>query len=99
MLLLKNTIETHQKLLALMVDRITPQITVALLDVFAREKILQDKSKCYNSLKTGHSVKIAHLNIVVLLVKGNITFLFVNLKLIRLRKITQVKTRHLKMNL
>ena len=26
-------------------------------DVFARKKILQDKSKCYNCLKTGHSVK------------------------------------------
>ena len=26
-------------------------------DVLARKKILQDKSKCYNSLKTGHSVK------------------------------------------
>ena len=65
-------------------------------DVFARKKILQDKSKCYSCLKTGHSVKIAHLNIVVLLVKGNITFLFVNLKLIQLRKITQVKTRHLR---
>ena len=26
-------------------------------DVIARKKILQDKSKCYNSLKTGHSVK------------------------------------------
>ena len=69
-------------------------------DVFARKKILQDKSKCYNCLKTGHSVKnCTYRNIVVLLVKGSITFLFVNLKLIRLRKTTQVKTRHLKMKL
>ena len=69
-------------------------------DVFARNKIQQDKSKCYNCLKTGHSVKnCTYRNIVVLLVKGSITFLFVNLKLILLRKITQVKTRHLKMKL
>ena len=68
-------------------------------DVFARKKILQDKCKCYSCLKTGHSVKIALRNIVVLLVKGNIKYLFVNLKLIRLRKITQVKTRYLKMKL
>ena len=33
------------------------------------------------------------------IVKGNITFVFVNLKLIRLRKITQVKTSHLKRKL
>ena len=26
-------------------------------DIFARKKILQDKSKCCNCLKTGHSVK------------------------------------------
>ena len=38
MLLLKNTIETHQKLLALMVDRITPQIAVVLLQMFLLER-------------------------------------------------------------
>ena len=50
------------------------------------------------ALKLDTWLKIAHHNIV-LLVKGSITFLFVNLELIWLRKITQVKTRHLKTKL
>ena len=89
MLLLKIIVETHKKVLALIVDRITLQIAARVVtDVLARNEILQDKSKCYNYLKTGHLVK-------------NCTFQHrcFACKLIRLRKITQVKTRHLKMKL
>ena len=58
MLLLKITVETHQKVLALIVDRITLQIAARVVtDVLARNEILQDKSKCCNYLKTGHLVK------------------------------------------
>ena len=45
MLLLKITIEIHRKLLA------------PVTDVLARKKILQEKSKCHNCVKTEHSVK------------------------------------------
>ena len=100
MLLLKITIETRQKLLALIVDRITLQIAVVLLQMFLLErKFYKINLNATIALKLDTRLKIAHRNIVVLLVKGSITFLFVNLKLIRLRKITQVKTRHLKMKL
>ena len=97
---LKITIETQQKLLALIVDRITLQIDVVLLQMFLLErKFYKINPNATIALKLDTRLKIAHRNIVVLLVKGSITFLFVNLKLIRLRKITQVKTRHLKMKL
>ena len=100
MLLLKITIETRQKLLALIVDRITLQIAVVLLQMFLLErKFYKINLNATIALKLDTRLKIAHRNIVVLLVKGSITFLFVNLKLIRLRMITQVKTRHLKMKL
>ena len=100
MLLLKITIETRQKLLALIVDRITLQIAVVLLQMFLLErKFYEINLNATIPLKLDTWLKIAHRNIVVLLVKGSITFLFVNLKLIRLRMITQVKTRHLKMKL
>ena len=100
MLLLKITIETQQKLLALIVDRITLQIAVVLLQMFLLErKFYKINLNATIALKLDTRLKIAHRNIVVLLVKGSITFLFVNLKLIRLRMITQVKTRHLKMKL
>ena len=100
MLLLKITIETQQKLLALIVDRITLQIAVVLLQMFLLErKFYKINLNATIALKLDTRLKIAHRNIVVLLVKGSITFLFVNLKLIRLRKITEVKTRHLKMKL
>ena len=92
--------ETQQKLLALIVDRITLQIAVVLLQMFLLErKFYKINLNATIALKLDTRLKIAHRNIVVLLVKGSITFLFVNLKLIRLRKITQVKTRHLKMKL
>ena len=100
MLLLKITIETRQKLLALIVDRITLQIAVVLLQMFLLErKFYKINLNATIALKLDTRLKIAHRNIVVLLVKGSITFLFVNLKLIWLRMITQVKTRHLKMKL
>ena len=100
MLLLKITIETRQKLLALIVDRITLQIAVVLLQMFLLErKFYKINLNVAIALKLDTRLKISHLKIVVFLVKGSITFLFVNLKLIRLRMITQVKTRHLKMKL
>ena len=100
MLLLKITIETRQKLLPLIVDRITLQIAVVLLQMFLLEReFYKINLNATIALKLDTRLKIAHRNIVVLLVKGSITFLFVNLKLIRLRMITQVKTRHLKMKL
>ena len=100
MLLLKITIESQQKLLALIVDRITLQIVVVLLQMFLLErKFYKIYLNATIALKLDTRLKIAHRNIVVLLVKGSITFLFVNLKLIRLRKITQAKTRHFKMKL
>ena len=100
MLLLKITIETRQKLLALIVDRITLQIAVALLQMLLLEReFYKINLNVAIALKLDTRLKIAHLKIVALLVKGSITFLFVNLKLIRLRMITQVKTRHLKMKL
>ena len=49
--------------------------------------------------KLDAQLKIARLNIVLLHVKRNITFLFVGLKEIMLRKITKVKTMYLKMKL
>ena len=98
MLLLKITIETQQKVLALILDKITLQIV--LLQMFLLErKLYKINPNATIALKLDTRLKIAHRSIVVLLVKGSITFLFVNLKLIRLRKITQVKTRHLKMKL
>ena len=94
MLLLKITIKAPQKLLALIVDRITLQIAVVLLQMFLLErKFYKINLNATIALKLDTRLKTTHLNIVVLLVKGNITFLFVNLKLIRFRKITEVKTR------
>ena len=89
MLLLKITIETQQKVLALIVDKITLQIDVVLLQMFLLErKFYKINPNATIALKLDTRLKIAHRSIVVLLVKGSITFLFVNLKLIRLRKIT-----------
>ena len=68
-------------------------------DVLLERKFYKINLNATIALKLDTRLKIAHRNIVVLLVKGSITFLFVNLKLIRLRKITQVKTRHLNMKL
>ena len=68
-------------------------------NVLAWKKTLEEKSKCYIVLKLDTQLKIAHLKIVVLLIKSNSTFLLVDLKLILLWEISQVKTRHLKMKL
>ena len=60
-------------------------------DVLARKKNIQEKSKAKTVLKLDTQLKIVHLKIVVLIVKRSTTFLFVNLKSILLRKLTQVK--------
>ena len=60
-------------------------------DVLARKKNIQEKSKAKTVLKLDTQLKIVHLKIVVLIVKRSTTFLFVNLKSILLRKVTQVK--------
>ena len=90
--------ENHNRSPKKITYRITLQIAVVLLQTFFFErKFYKINLNATIALKLDTRLKIAHRNIVVLLVKGSITFLFVNLKLIRLRKITQVKTRHLKM--
>ena len=92
--------ENHNRSPKKITYRITLQIAVVLLQTFFFErKFYKINLNATIALKLDTRLKIAHRNIVVLLVKGSITFLFVNLKLIRLRKITQVKTRHLKMKL
>ena len=60
-------------------------------DVLARKKNIQEKSKAKTVLKLDTQLKIVHLKIVVLIVKRSTTFLFVDLKSILLRKVTQVK--------
>ena len=73
---------------------------VPLLQMFHLEKKLYKKNlNTIIFLKPDTQLKLAHLKIVVLLVKSIIKFLCKDLKFTLLRKITHAKTRHFKMKL